>query len=109
MPLTLTERYQLAHNPDFIERVMIAAIDAAVDTSSEATSGDPETDANRIQFAQDMVRRPRELAEKVSYAVVTRTAIITDANPTDVKIKQAVLLCWNTFAGLNPNAAESPS
>ena len=103
--MTYTEEVQLARDTTFIDRVLMAMVECGIAISNEAPSGITQDnyslDTRRTALAQDVVRRPMDMARNFAYGVASIDTIT--AGSSDADIKTAVATIWNTYAGINQN------
>ena len=88
--------YDKAHNIDFVNRVEVAMVQAAIAISAEA--GNVVNHANRVALARDVLMNP------VHYSGVMAVGVATDSNvqgqPTDQNLASAIASQWNAYAGV---------
>lgn len=101
--MTYQQQTEIATDHRFVKKVQQAALDAAIEISSEASSGNPVLDAARRNFATRLIHDPQTNARILAYSVVTDARI--DGSYADGVIKTVVLDQWNANAGHNPAQA----
>lgn len=100
------DQAQLAQNPDFLNRVMMAMYTAANDITNEAvTPGYEIYHAKRLALAQVVQQAPQGLSSQFAWGTAANAAI-TMASP-DSDIQWMVNGLWNVLAGVQP--AEVPA
>jgi hypothetical protein len=99
--MSYLDQISLATDPEFTNRVQQAAIKTAIAISSEASSGDAELDAARLNYATRVLHSPQNYARLMAYGVATADGI--SAASSDSQIESAVISLWNAYSGSNPN------
>lgn len=99
--MTYQQQTEIATDIRFVKKVQQAALDAAIEISAETSSGDPDLDAARRNFATRLIHDPQTNARTLAYSVVTDARI--DGSYADGVIKAVVMDQWNAYAGHNPN------
>lgn len=94
--MTYIEIRNAAVNQDFIDRVMIAIVSAAIAISAEASNTANHTD--RVNYANAVLRNPSGYARNMAVGIAT-DATVQDT-PTDAAIYDAVAGQWNGYAGV---------
>jgi len=90
---TFSEQYKLAKDIAFVDRVQQALIKVAVTVSAE-------NPGKRIPAAQEIVRKPREMALLVAFGVVGVNGI--SEKSSDAEIEVAVRSVINVYTALIP-------
>jgi len=88
-----------AISQDFIERLIIALVDVAIEVYNEPA--DTANHEARQAYAVNVASSPRGKAEQMRYVVV-----FLMEDETDAKIRLAVKSAWNAFAGVKTTVAE---
>ncbi len=82
-----------AASQELLSRLNVAVVDAAIGIYAEAAT--TPNHANRLALALAVVNSPESYAKRMIWTVVKLATDETDAN-----LKNAVLVCWNGFAGM---------
>lgn len=100
--MTLLEQYTLATSTDFVKRVLICCVKAAIAVLGEACggAGQPtnQEHTKRAAWARAALDNPRGMAERMALGVVSG-GIVTDAS-TDSDIEFTVNSLIGDFAGI---------
>lgn len=94
--MTYLEIRNVAVNQDFIDRVMIAIVQAAIAISAEASNTTNHT--NRVNYANAVLRNPANYAQNMAVGIATDVTV--QSTPTDAAIYNAVAGQWNGYAGV---------
>lgn len=96
MALTYTQIWGICKNNEYLEKLGVAVVKAAINVVQEA--GTVPNHANRIILAQAVLNSPESYARLMIYGVAVTDAVQTA--PTDANILAAVLANWNAYAGV---------
>lgn len=94
--MTYIEIRNVAVNQDFIDRVMISIVMAAIAISAEASNA--ANHVNRVNYANAVLRNPPNFARNMAVGIATDTTV--QSTPTDAAIYNAVAGQWNAYAGV---------
>lgn len=78
--MAFLDQYQLAQDPDFLGRVAVATVKAAVAVMAEA-----EPTPERVKYAGIVLRNPHGAAQQMALAVVTNGAVTAESNDGDIE------------------------
>lgn len=78
--MTFLDQYQLAQDADFLGRVAVATVKAAVAVMAEA---DPTPE--RVKYAGIVLRNPHGAAQQMALAVVTNAVITAESSDSDIE------------------------
>lgn len=92
---TLLQQSALAADADFVSRVKIAAVAAAIAISNE--SDQTPNHVNRVALARQVVSSALPWATQIAVGVAADTSITSAAS--DAVISARVAAIWNTYAG----------
>lgn len=92
---TYGQIYDKTHNVDFVNRVEVAIVQAAIAISAE--SAQTANHANRVTLARQVLQSPKYWSEVMAVGVGTDAGV--QSNPTDAAIYNAVAGQWNAYAG----------
>ena len=99
MAVTYLQRYNfITANENFITRVKMAAIDAAIDINAEAPSGNDQLDNARVNYATIVLREPDRQARLLAHGVVVHDSAKVDM--TDQDLYNIIASIWNAYAGV---------
>jgi hypothetical protein len=95
MPLTYSDRANIAVKSEFIARVKIAMVSAAIDIASE----DPATanHADRVALSLKVLHNPLGYAELLAVGIAQRTS--DPENDSDATIQTTVASIWDAYSG----------
>ncbi|MFF1820378.1 hypothetical protein ACFVWG_23940 [Kribbella sp. NPDC058245] len=96
--MTLLDQGQLAHLQGFRDRVLVAAMQAAVAVASEPSSGDSRKDNLRATLATNVLNDPLGHVDRFAWAVVQNTAV--NFISADGDIQYTVNSLWDGMAGV---------
>lgn len=92
---TYGQIYDRTHNNDFVNRVEVAIVAAAIAISAE--SAQTANHANRAALAQKVLQSPAYWSKVMAVGVGTDATV--QSGPTDANIYNAVAGQWNAYAG----------
>ena len=95
------QQTEIATDPRFVKKVQQAGLDAAIEVSGEASSGDPLRDTARLSFATRLIHDPQNYVRVMAYSVATDPRM--DSSYADSTVKTVILDLWDAFAGINPD------
>lgn len=94
--MTYIEIRNVAVHQDFIDRVMVAIVTAAIAISAEASN--TANHVNRVNYANAVLRNPSSFARNMAVGIATDATV--QSTPTDAAIYNAVAGQWNGYAGV---------
>lgn len=99
MAATYLQRYNfISSDPDFLIRVLMAAVDMAIDINAEAPTSDDVLDAGRMSFARSVLIQPNHYSRLIANGVVVNDA--AKSTMTDSELAAIVADIWNAYAGV---------
>jgi len=96
--MSLLDQAQLARFDGFRDRVLVAAVQAAADVASEASSGDTRKDSLRATLATNVLNDPMGHLDRFAWAVARNVAITFASSDSD--IQYTVNSMWDGMAGV---------
>ncbi|MBP8291464.1 MAG: hypothetical protein KAX65_01750 [Caldilineaceae bacterium] len=93
--MTLTEQYNLASNSDFIKRVTMAMINAAIAISNEGAGA--ANHALRARHAARVLNEPGNFAPGFALGVASNPVVTAESTDSDIQF--TVNSNWDAFAG----------
>ena len=93
--MTLATQYALARSPDFMARVAIAMIQAAIAISNESSA--VNNHALRARHAARVLNEPEHFAPGFALGVASNPAITAESSDSDIQF--TVNSNWDAFAG----------
>jgi hypothetical protein len=95
---TLIEQAQLARHAGFRDRVLICAVQAAVNVAAEAPSGDQRKDSLRATLATNVMNDPLGHVDRFAWATAQNAAITYES--ADGDLQWTVNSLWDGMAGV---------
>jgi hypothetical protein len=96
--MSLLDQSQLARFDGFRDRVLVAAVQAAADVASEASSGDSRKDNLRATLATNVLNDPEGHLDRFAWATARNVAITFQSSDSD--IQYTVNSMWDGMAGV---------
>lgn len=96
--MSLLDQAQLAKHQGFRDRVLTAAVQAAVQVAAEAPSGDQRKDDLRATLATNVMNDPMGYVERFAWSVVQNAAITYESTDSDIQF--TVNSVWDGLAGV---------
>ena len=97
--MSYTDQKALAVDDEFISKIEIAAVTAAIAIASEdsATAGH----TNRAAYANSVLAASRDRARELAHGTAADASIT--ASSSDATLSARISAIWNAYAGFNPN------
>lgn len=96
--MSLLDQAQLAQYEGFRDRVLLAAVQAAVNVASEAPSGDSRKDSLRATLATNVLNDPEGYRDRFAWGVAQNVAVTFTSNDGDIQF--TVNSLWDGIAGV---------
>lgn len=96
--MSLIDQAQLARHTGFRDRVLVCAVQAAVQVAAEAESGDARKDSLRATLATNVLNDPLGHVERFAWAVAQASAINYESPDGD--LQWTVNSLWDGLAGV---------
>jgi len=96
--MSLLDQAQLARHQGFRDRVLSAAMLAAVQVAAEPSSGDTRKDSLRATLATNLINDPLGYVDRMAWGVVANPAITYEATDNDIQF--SVNSIWDAVAGV---------
>jgi hypothetical protein len=96
--MALIDQAQLAQHEGFRSRVLISALNIAMEVMTEASSGDARTDDLRRTLAVNTLQSPDTYDNQFAWATASTRGITYTS--TDGDVYNAVKNLWNAMAGV---------
>lgn len=96
--MAIIDQAQLAIHAGFRSRVLISALNLAMEINGEVSSGDPRTDDLRKTLAINVLQRPEDWENQFAWATASVQSITFTS--TDGQVYNAVKALWNDMAGV---------
>lgn len=96
--MSLLDQAQLAQHEGFRDRVLICAVQAAVNVAAEAPSGDTRKDNLRATLATNVMNDPLGHVDRFAWATAQNAAISYAS--TDSDMQWTVNSLWDGMAGV---------
>lgn len=96
--MALIDQAQLARHEGFRTRVLISALNLAMEINGEVTSGDPRIDDLRKTLAINVLQRLDEWENQFAWATASVQGITFTSS--DAQVYNAVKALWNDMAGV---------
>lgn len=96
--MALIDQAQLARHAGFRDRVLICAVQAAVNVAAEADSGDARKDSLRATLATNVMNDPLGHVDRFAWSAAQNAAI--SYNSPDGDLQWTINSLWDGMAGV---------